>query len=271
MDKITELLKGSKGLTPLGLVAIFASLSEGILGLATTRTDGFVQVSLTIFVIVYALLIPSVFFIILWKKPGVFYPPKEFGSEKSMQTFATLFHTPKVCHVPLAVETAEPPRYLALFLIKAKFILDNMEQHKILTYHSANPWDTQLIVNRRFDPDQTIENQIEDLRAKLGQLIGVSIEDITLSYDSSCDFQSLKYSYSAKKEAIYKYKCIFVTITNIHKYAYLNENIFTTGREFKWMTLYEMKKDEKTYERNFDVIKFLSDCFHDLFLMPLSF
>ena len=65
--------------TPLGIVATFVTLTETVLGLALTQVANGVQVALTVFVIVFALLVAGAFFIILWFRPFVFYSPSEFG------------------------------------------------------------------------------------------------------------------------------------------------------------------------------------------------
>src|SRR5205823_838226 len=65
--------------TPLWIVATFVTLTETVLGLALTQVAGGVQVALTGFVIAFALLVATAFFLILWFRPYVFYSPSEFG------------------------------------------------------------------------------------------------------------------------------------------------------------------------------------------------
>ncbi len=65
--------------TPLGIVATFVTLTESVLGLALTQVTGGVQVALTVFVIVFAILVAGAFFLILWFRPFVFYSPSEYG------------------------------------------------------------------------------------------------------------------------------------------------------------------------------------------------
>lgn len=71
----------SKILTPLGIVAVFVTLTETVLGMALTQVTGGVQVALTVFVIVFALLVAGCFFGILWSRPYVFYSPAEYGDQ----------------------------------------------------------------------------------------------------------------------------------------------------------------------------------------------
>lgn len=75
----TETKSGLR-VTPLGIVATFVTLTETVLGLALTQVTGGVQVALTVFVIVFALLVAVAFFVILWFRPFVFYSPSEFGN-----------------------------------------------------------------------------------------------------------------------------------------------------------------------------------------------
>jgi len=66
--------------TPLWIVAAFVTLTEAVLGYALTKVTGNVQTALTVFVIAFALLVAGAFFVILWNRPYVFYPPSEYGS-----------------------------------------------------------------------------------------------------------------------------------------------------------------------------------------------
>ena len=66
-------------ITPLWIIAAFVTMTEATLGYAVTKTVGGVQVSLTVFVILFAILVAVGFFMILWHRPFVFYPPSEYG------------------------------------------------------------------------------------------------------------------------------------------------------------------------------------------------
>ncbi len=66
-------------ITPLWIVAAFVTMTETVLGYALTQVDGGVQIALTTFVISFALLVAGAFFVILWNRPYVFYPPSEYG------------------------------------------------------------------------------------------------------------------------------------------------------------------------------------------------
>ena len=70
--------QSEKTLTPLWIVSIFVTLTESVLGIALTQASGGIQIALTVFVIVFPVLIASAFFFTLWYKPFVFYSPKEY-------------------------------------------------------------------------------------------------------------------------------------------------------------------------------------------------
>ena len=61
------------------------TLTESVLGVALTQVSGGVQVALTTFVIVFALIVAGAFFLILWNRPYVFYSPSEYGDTDPKQ------------------------------------------------------------------------------------------------------------------------------------------------------------------------------------------
>lgn len=69
---------GQKALTPLWIISIFVTFTESVLGIALTQASGGIQVSLTVFVITFPVLIAAAFFFTLWYRPFVFYSPKEY-------------------------------------------------------------------------------------------------------------------------------------------------------------------------------------------------
>ncbi|MDJ0675613.1 MAG: hypothetical protein QNJ36_09585 [Calothrix sp. MO_167.B42] len=70
--------------SPLWVISLFVSLTEVVTGIAVIQASGAVQIALTVFVIVFPLLIATMFFLTLWYKPYVFYPPKEFGKDTTV-------------------------------------------------------------------------------------------------------------------------------------------------------------------------------------------
>lgn len=87
MTETKQMLNERKAITPLWIVALFVSLTEVVLGVAVTQTQGGIQVSLTVFVIAFPILIAGMFFKILWVKPYVFYPPTEFGTQTNVTDY----------------------------------------------------------------------------------------------------------------------------------------------------------------------------------------
>ena len=74
-------------MTPLWVISLFLSLTEGILGVGVIQTSGGIQVALTSFVIGFPIAVAAAFFTILWFKPYVLYSPFEFGSAEDAATF----------------------------------------------------------------------------------------------------------------------------------------------------------------------------------------
>ena len=85
----------SRWITPLGIVAAFVTLTESVLGIALTQVSGGVQIALTVFVIVFALLVAFAFFLILWFRPFVFYSPSEFGDHNPKEFIDAFSNFPK--------------------------------------------------------------------------------------------------------------------------------------------------------------------------------
>jgi hypothetical protein len=83
MNETKQLLK-KKAITPLWIVALFVSFTELVLGVAVTQTQGGIQMALTVFVVVFPVLIAGAFFLVLWNKSYVFYPPTEFGDQTNV-------------------------------------------------------------------------------------------------------------------------------------------------------------------------------------------
>src|SRR5437588_3100276 len=81
MNETRQLIHQKKPITPLWVVALFVSFTEAVLGVAVPHTQGGIQIALTIFVLAFPVLIAVAFFLILWFKPYVFYPPTDFGDQ----------------------------------------------------------------------------------------------------------------------------------------------------------------------------------------------
>ncbi len=68
-----------KRLTPLWVIAAFVGLTETVVGIAATQSEGNVQLSLVIFVTAFPVLVAGGFFTCLFFRPFVFYAPSEYA------------------------------------------------------------------------------------------------------------------------------------------------------------------------------------------------
>lgn len=73
--------------TPLGIIAIFVALSETIAGLAAVQTGGAVQLIFCLFAVLFPVLVATLFFLVLWSRSYVFYPPQEFGMDVNVTQY----------------------------------------------------------------------------------------------------------------------------------------------------------------------------------------
>ena len=131
--RVISTKKQAGKITPLWIVATFVSLTEAVLGIALTQVTGGVQVALTCFVIVFALLVASAFFIILWSRPFVFYSPAEFG-ETDPKSFIEAMRGKVPDQVVQQLEDAEakPKDDNAQFLLVDSLVDEAIRQHLIL-------------------------------------------------------------------------------------------------------------------------------------------
>jgi len=84
-----------KIITPLTIISLFISLTELTLGYALVQTTGGIQVAITVFVILFPVLIACTFFYILWHKNYVFYHPEEFRGT-SVENYVSAMSAQKV-------------------------------------------------------------------------------------------------------------------------------------------------------------------------------
>ena len=73
--------------TPLGIIALFISVTETVLGIGVTQTSGGIQITITVFVLSFPLIIAGTFFFILWKKPWALYAPTEYGDGTNVEDY----------------------------------------------------------------------------------------------------------------------------------------------------------------------------------------
>jgi tetratricopeptide (TPR) repeat protein len=84
---MTKKISNWRILTPLGIIGAFITLTETVAGIAASRTTGAVQGGLTVFVCVFPVIVFAGFFLILWFKSHVFYPPADFGSKQDVKAY----------------------------------------------------------------------------------------------------------------------------------------------------------------------------------------
>jgi len=69
----------SAKISPLWVITAFLTFTEVIAGIAITKATGGVQIALTAFVVAFPLLVSTAFFVILWHRPFVLYPPSDYS------------------------------------------------------------------------------------------------------------------------------------------------------------------------------------------------
>lgn len=75
-----------KAYSPLGVICVFFGLVELGLAYSSGVSDGVVQIAILIFMGLFAIGIAATFFVFLWCRNWVFYPPSEFGGA-TVQTY----------------------------------------------------------------------------------------------------------------------------------------------------------------------------------------
>jgi len=124
-------------ITPLWIVAAFVTLTEAVLGYAVTQTQDGVQIALTVFVISFALLVFGAFFLVLWNRPYVFYPPSEYGDADPKKFVEAMnASSPRVSTAIQMIEKAsnEPDNQDATFAVIDSLIDDTYRQMLVLMY-----------------------------------------------------------------------------------------------------------------------------------------
>jgi len=94
-------------LTPLGILAGFTALTEVVVGYALTRVTGGVQIALTAFVIGFPLMLALAFFLILWNRAYVLYPPSEYGNMDPQLFMSAMKSAPLVADQVTLVKSIE--------------------------------------------------------------------------------------------------------------------------------------------------------------------
>jgi hypothetical protein len=110
----------------LWIISIFVTFTETVLGIALTRASGGVQIALTVFVIIFPIMIACAFFLILWFRNYVFYSPKEYENvdvEKYVVAMSSRFTTVVKQASDLKDQThivGNPDQFRLLFKVSGK-------------------------------------------------------------------------------------------------------------------------------------------------------
>ena len=84
-----------KRYSPLSLVALFFGLVEIGLAYSSGVSSGYVRIAVLVFMGLFAIGVAATFFVFLWHRNWVFYPPSEFSSP-SVQAYVTAMRGPNV-------------------------------------------------------------------------------------------------------------------------------------------------------------------------------
>ena len=150
--------------TPLWIFAAFLTFTEVVVVYAVTKTTGAIQGVLTAFVIIYALLVAVAFFLILWNRPYVFYPPSEYGSSDPKHFIDALRSSvsPKVLEqvrIARQIETSPKDKSAQFQLIDS--LLDALSKQILILMHEKNldlPYTERYYPNIQYQygtPDQS--------------------------------------------------------------------------------------------------------------------
>jgi len=93
--------------TPLTVFTALIALTEAILTIGVINTSGGIQQVLTVFFVIFTPVIFGGFISILWKKPYVLYPPSEYGSQPTVETFVETIRRAEVVKVAQKIEARQ--------------------------------------------------------------------------------------------------------------------------------------------------------------------
>jgi hypothetical protein len=92
-------------MNPLWIVSLFLGLAEITVGVVATQVQGWIQGLLAIFATGFPVGIAAAFFAVLWRKPYVFYAPKDYPKHVSAPDYITALQAATVVKQE-ATETA---------------------------------------------------------------------------------------------------------------------------------------------------------------------
>jgi len=115
------------------------ALTETVLGIALTQVSNGVQIALTVFVIVFPLLVAGGFFFILWHRAYVFYAPSEYGNVDPEQFMSAMRAAPIVAEqVELARSVGADPNNLEARFSLIDAMADDVECQTIILMHDQH-------------------------------------------------------------------------------------------------------------------------------------
>ena len=154
-------------------------------------------------------------------------------------------------------------KYKNIFAYTAVFVIKQTKDNKIKVLVKRY-WDCFFLPFEHYLPQKTVWEQTEVLKRLLASNLGVPENSIRFNYFEN-PLVSQKFSYTDNINKVYKFEFFYV---------YINGSDFDANTEqpseyFTWMTLDEMEMDEKTRDRNRDVISHLKK-HHSIFLGQLE-
>ena len=125
---------------------MFLTFTEAVLGYALTKTADGVQITLTIFVIGFALLVAGAFFAVLWFRPHHFYAPADFGDMAPKDFVDALRGVPQEAVLQAARVTRDPTDKTAVYQFLSYILDHTFQQHLILMAENSVeiPYDTMM-------------------------------------------------------------------------------------------------------------------------------
>lgn len=137
---------------------------------------------------------------------------------------------------------------------------------ELLNYLSAD-WRIPLFINIELPSNP--DDDINEICNKLAARLDVPAKAITLEFDRSDPMMktsTVKKTKDSEKAVIYgpeaEYNFFYAVIKFVERPSHLFEKSFTVNRvEYKWMTLNDLKMDDKIRESNNDVVSFISKRF----------
>lgn len=101
--------------SPLWLIGVFMIFAQATTGGAAVMVTGGVQIALVVYVILYSSLVTAIFFVMFWRKPGIFYPPSDFEKSTVQDYHRALSGIPLFLKDSLSTAEGNPGDNSAMF------------------------------------------------------------------------------------------------------------------------------------------------------------